>query len=56
MLVTSLPFLVALPIGSHPAMIPALTQEASLPYTLAATDTGTEPPVNTMSMAITPYE
>lgn len=43
MLVTSFPPRVALPIGSHPDTIPARTHEASLPYTRAATATGTEP-------------
>jgi len=32
-----------LPIGSQPAMIPARTQDASFPYTRAATQTGTDP-------------
>ena len=38
-----LPFRVASPIGSHPAIMPALTQWASFPYTIAATLIGTEP-------------
>ena len=46
MSVTSLPALVALPMGSHPAIIPALTHDASLPYTRAATAIGTEPTAN----------
>ena len=32
-----------LPIGSHPETMPARTHEASLPYTRAATATGTDP-------------
>ena len=49
MLVINLPFLVAFPIGSHPDIIPARTQEASFPYTLATTTTGTDPGVNVIS-------
>ena len=52
-LVISLPFLVAFPIGSHPEMMPARTQQASFPYTFAATLTGTEPIGNIISSIFT---
>jgi hypothetical protein len=48
-LVTSLPFLVALPIGSQPDTMPALTHDESFPYTRDTTDTGTEPDLNFFS-------
>ena len=46
---TSFPLRVAFPIGSQPEIMPARTHEASLPYTLAATHTGTEPGLNSVS-------
>jgi hypothetical protein len=46
MLVILTPFRVASPIGSHPAMIPALIHDASFPYAMAATRTGTDPVPN----------
>lgn len=48
------PFLVASPIGSHPAMIPARTHAGSRPYTRAAIRTGTEP-ISNLALSILSY-